>query len=139
MGQGGGIIGWQFDENWFASYPNSGDHDNNRNVCSCGKNYCAIFYLLSEFYMIYSKMHTKSSVHNIVYNFILWLHYVCRYFNTGDCDSGESCYLTCNNNNCVGYESKCDNVDNCGDNTDEDTCESIITFCTGRKLFICKV
>ena len=45
MGQGGGIIGWQFDENWFASYPDSGDHDNNGKSAPVVK-----IYHLCEFY-----------------------------------------------------------------------------------------
>ena len=42
MGYEVGIIGWQFDENWFASYPDSGDHDNNAPVVN--------IYHLCEFY-----------------------------------------------------------------------------------------
>ena len=79
MEEGDAIIGWQFNESWYASYPESEHADNNKLVCSCGEDYCAVFYLLSKSFVVAIIIWVKLSVFfilqvTVIHSEVLILH-----------------------------------------------------------------
>ena len=53
---------------------------------------------------------------------IVYYHFLCASFPTTGCESDE---FSCDNGECISDISKCNDLDDCGDNSDEDGCGMI--------------